>query len=125
PLLAVPSNAKTPRTPESCPRSNRNKSARETLPHCKWTSAGCSRAEVPATSPRTNTVPVDCSVTPLRQGCASSCKCHRPEETCSTLPETPRSANGNFSSPTLKLLRPSSVSFFFSGFEGVFCGRGP
>src|SRR5208337_408206 len=115
PTLALPSKANWPRTPESFPVISRNKSASDTLSQCKRICAGCRRAEVPATSPTTCTVPVDCSATPLRQGCASNCNCQRPEETCSTLPETPVKANGRFSSCNLKLIRPSSKSIFWGG----------
>src|SRR5208337_4609493 len=112
PTLAFPSTANSPRTPGSFPVARRNKSAIDARPQCRWTRAGCSRAEVPATSPRTCKIPVDCSVTPLRQGCASSRNCQRPGETCSTLPETLVNANGLFSSPSLKFTRPSSNSIF-------------
>ena len=112
PTFAFPSRANSPRTPGSFPVISRNRSASDTFSQCRRTCAGCSRAEVPATSPTTSIVPVDCSTTPLRHGCASSRNRQRPGETCSTLPETLIKANGRFSSPCLKLIRPSSNSIF-------------
>src|SRR5271165_4570790 len=108
PTLAVPSRPNSPRTPESFPVTMRNKSASDTLAQCTCNCAGCSRAEVPATSPRTYNIPADCSTTPLRHGFASSFNCQHPGPFCSTLPETLVNANARFSLPVLKLIRPSS-----------------
>src|SRR5207302_842228 len=94
-------------------------------PQCKVISAGCSRVEVPATSPSTLIDPADCSETPLRHGWVSSCSCQRPGEVCSTVPETLVNAKGNLSSPVLKLIRPSSNPIFSNRFMGATGEGGP
>ena len=94
-------------------------------PQCKVISAGCSRVEVPATSPSTLIDPADCSKTPLRHGWAFSCSCQRPGEICSTLPETAVNAKGSLSSSVLKLMRPSSNSILSSRFTGATGEGGP
>jgi len=70
------------------------------------------RRDVPATSPRTCKVPVDWSGMPLRQGCAS--RRNLPAAGAHLLDTSGDvgEGEGRFSSPVLKLMRPSSNSIF-------------
>src|SRR6267154_5193751 len=119
PLSAVASAANVPRTPKSRPPIKRNTSASELFFQDICRCAGCKRADVPAISPRTLTVPAICSGTPLRHGCAVKSNCQRPGAVCSTLPFTCMNAKEVLSSPILKFARPSLISSFCRLYAGV------
>ena len=99
-----------PRTPWSVPSARRSASASEASCQVSANVAGRNRAEVPATVPSRRSVPAFCSTMGARIGFASRSMVQRPELSCSRSPSTLTSANGSFSAPSLKLMRPPFTS---------------